>query len=44
MSDDMDGKERGKQWDTKAEEKACYERSHQMALLQIVLKVIFLGM
>lgn len=43
MSDDIDGKGRGKQWDTKAEEKACYGRSHQMALLHIVLKVIFLG-
>lgn len=33
----------GKDWDTKAEEKACYGRSHQMALLHIVLQVILLG-
>lgn len=37
-------KGRGKQWETKTEEEACYGRSHQMALLHIVLMAIFLGM
>lgn len=34
----------GKQWETKTEEEACYDRSHQIALLHTVLMVIFLGM
>lgn len=36
-------KGREKHWDTKAEEKSCYGRSHQMALLHIALKVISFG-
>lgn len=36
--------EGGKLWETKTEEEACYGRSHQMALLHVVLMVIFLGM
>lgn len=43
MSDDMDGKGRGKVMGHKGREKSLFSRSHQMALLHVVLNVIFLG-